>query len=45
MRNTNHIRHLSSFKNRVIVQSYYSKNKTKIVVTIQLVVALRNQMI
>jgi hypothetical protein len=27
----NHIRHLSSFKNSVIVQSYCSKNKTKMV--------------
>jgi hypothetical protein len=40
VRNVNHIRHLSSFKNGVTFQSYYSKNKTKMVVTIQLIVKL-----
>ena len=40
VRNVNHIRHISSFNNTVIIQSYYSKNKTKMVVTIQLIVKL-----
>jgi hypothetical protein len=31
VRNKNHIRNLSSFKNGVIAQAYYSKNKAKMV--------------